>query len=373
MTTYKFQLFEKHKSTDINYFNHIFKPKLTFERLAETFEEEVHEEEVFKKETLFENIPLPGEKEDTTSVANELEEQRQIEGLYESAYNYLEGALNNLKNKRKFTIEKGLKIIGNIVKLKKNVDVLCGKAVRSKGTPDNIISHSVNVCIYAIMLGFGFNYSRKQLIELGMTALLHDIGMIFIPKKIVKSEGKLTANELKIIRKHPYYTYKTLQTLGEKYSWIAEIAYQVHERENGRGYPRDLKGDQIHDYAKIIGIADVYEAVTHTRPQRKGYMPHEAVKLILGTQKGNFSNVTKRMLLKKLSCFPLNSYVKLNSKVTGKVVKTNENSPLRPTLEILLDSRGRRLPKKKILSLEATPLVYIVETVDESDIKRKSA
>lgn len=131
----------------------------------------------------------------------------------------------------------------------------------------------------------GVNYSSKQLIELGITSILHDIGMVFIPQEIVEKNGKLTASELEKIRKHPYCTYKILQTLGEKYSWIAKVAYQEQEREDGRGYPRGLKGDEIHDYAKIIGVVDVYEALTHDRPQRMGYMPHEAVKLLLGTQK----------------------------------------------------------------------------------------
>ena len=78
----------------------------------------------------------------------------------------------------------------------------------------------------------GVNYSSKQLIELGITSILHDIGMVFIPQEIVEKNGKLTASELEKIRKHPYYTYKILQTLGEKYSWIAKVAYQEQERED---------------------------------------------------------------------------------------------------------------------------------------------
>lgn len=150
-----------------------------------------------------------------------------------------------------------------------------------------------------------------------------------------------------------------------------EVAYQEQEREGGQGYPRGLKGDEIHDYAKIIGIVDVYEALTHHRPQRKGYMPHEAVKLILGTQKDLFSNDVKRLLLTKLSCFPLGSYVKLNSKAICRVIETNEDSPLRPTVEILFDSRGRKLPKKKVTSLIEAPLLYITGTVYESDLPAK--
>jgi len=176
---------------------------------------------------------------------------------------------------------------------------------------------------------------------------------------------------LETIRKHPYYTYKILQTLGEKYSWIAKVAYQEQEREGGQGYPMGLKGDEIHDYAKIIGVVDVYEALTHHRPQRKGYMPHEAVKLILGTQKDLFSNKVKRLLLTKLSCFPLGSYVKLNSKAICRVVEINEDSPLRPTVEILSDSQGSKLLTRKVVNLADAPLLYVTGTVCESDLPHK--
>ena len=330
-----------------------------------------------KKEELFgkpdvksiESISLPSEDKLSAPSSEELEKQKRIENLYTSSYNFIEGVLNNLKRKQRFTIDKGLEIVREIVNTEKATSILYGKAVQGgKDIPDNLAAHSVNVCIYALMLGIGVNYSRKQLIELGITAILHDIGMVFIPQEIVEKNGKLTASEIEKIRKHPYYTYKILQTLGEKYSWIAKVAYQEQEREGGQGYPRGLKGDEIHDYAKIIGIVDVYEALTHHRPQRKGYMPHEAVKLILGTQKELFSNEVKRLLLTKLSCFPLGSYVKLNSKAICKVVEINEDSPLRPTVEILFDSQRRKLSRKKVINLADAPLLYITGTVYESDL-----
>ncbi len=332
---------------------------------------ESKKEELFRKHEVksLESISLPSEEELAAPSSEELEKQERIEGLYTSSYNFMEGVLSSLKRKQRFTIEKGLEIVSKIVNTEKAVSILYGKAVQSgKDIPDNLAAQSVNVCVYALMLGKGVNYSRKQLIELGITALLHDIGMIFIPQEIVEKNEKLTASEIEKIRKHPYYTYKILQTLGEKYSWIAKVAYQEQEREGGQGYPRGLKGDEIHDYAKIIGVVDVYEALTHHRPQRKGYMPHEAVKLILGTQKDLFSNEVKRLLLTKLSCFPMGSYVKLNSKAICKVIEINEDSPLRPTIEILFDSQRRKLSKKKVIDLADAPLLYVTGTVYESDL-----
>jgi hypothetical protein len=97
-------------------------------------------------------------------------------------------------------------------------------------------------------------------------------------------------------------------------------------------------------------------------------MPHDAVKLILGTQKKLYSNEVKRLLLTKLSCFPLGSYIKLNSNAMCKVVEVYEDSPLRPTVEILFDSQKRKLPNRKIIKLAEAPLLYITGTIYESDL-----
>jgi len=315
-----------------------------------------------------ENISLPSEEEPAAPSIDELEEQKRVEDLYASIYNFVEGIIDSLKRKKRFDIEKGLEIVKNIVHTEKAASILYGKAVQGNGIPDNLAAHSANVCIYSLMLGKGANYSHGQLIELGITALLHDVGMVFVPKEIVNKRGKLTTSEFKQIRKHPNYSYKILQTLGKKYLWIANVVSQEQERENGQGYPNGLKGDEIHDYAKIIGIVDVYEALTHHRPQRRGHMPHDAVKLILGTQKNFFSDEVKRLLLTKLSCFPLGSYVKLNSKAICKVIEVYEDSPLRPTVEILFDSQKRKLPNKKIIRLTEAPLLHITSTVYESDL-----
>ena len=155
-----------------------------------------------------ENISLPSEEELAAPSSDELEEQKRIEDLYTGIYNFVEGILDSLKRKKRFAIEKGFEIVKEIVHTENAANILYGKAVQGKGIPDNLAAHSANVCIYSLLLGKGANYSDGQMIELGMTALLHDLGMIFVPKGIVDKKGKLTTAELIQIRKHPYYTYK---------------------------------------------------------------------------------------------------------------------------------------------------------------------
>ena len=163
-----------------------------------------------------ENISLPSEEELTVLSKEGLEEQKRIEGLYATIYDFIEGVISSLKRKKRFTIEKGLEIVKDIVHTENATNILYGKAVQGKGIPDNLSAHSANVCIYSLILGKGVDYSQEKLIELGITALLHDIGMVFIPNEIVSKKGKLTTSELQQLRKHPYYTFKILQTLGER-------------------------------------------------------------------------------------------------------------------------------------------------------------
>ncbi|MBT5306010.1 MAG: HD domain-containing protein, partial [Candidatus Scalindua sp.] len=169
-----------------------------------------------------ENISLPSEEELTVLSKEGLEEQKRIEDLYASLYDFVEGIIKSIKRKKRFSIERGLEVIKEIVHTENATNILYGKAVQGKGIPDNLAAHSANVCIYSLILGKGVDYSQVKLIELGITALLHDIGMVFVPNGIVNKKGKLSASELQQLREHPSYTYKILQTLGEKYLWIAK-------------------------------------------------------------------------------------------------------------------------------------------------------
>ena len=152
--------------------------------------------------------------------------------------------------------------------------------------------------------------------------------------------------------------------LGEKYKWLAEVVSQEQEREGGQGYPRGLLGNEIHEYAKVIGMVDVYEALSHPRPQRKRFLPYEATKVIVNSSKNMFPQKLIRALLTKLSCFPTGSYVVLNSKAIGRVVETNEASPLRPIIEMLYDSMGKKLAEKRLSSCKirrcsTSPIQYL--------------
>ncbi len=222
--------------------------------------------------------------------------------------------------------------------------------------------HSTNIAIIAFKIGKGMNYKSDELNGLLLCAFLHDLGMIMVPEELRNKPGKLVPKEFEVIKNHPRETYNILKKLTDKGDKIAEIVYQEHEREDGSGYPKGLKGEEIHEYAKIIGLADVYGALIQPRPQRKRFLPFEAVKQIIAVLKESFPKDLLKAMINELSAFPLGIYVKLNTNEVGRVVAVNRLAPLRPTIEILIDSSGRRLKETRTIDMSQHQLVDIKET-----------
>ena len=319
---------------------------------------------------------FPGEVESLPTEAGMIvrEEERKekaVVDIYDELYEFFAEVLSAAKTDQKFSIDRGVELVAKVIDTPSAIESLYRKAIYRKEFKYDSRVHGINVAIFAIKIGEGLGYKRDQLVELGIAALIHDIGMCKIPDEVVNKEGILTNEEYALIKKHPQFGYEiVLNSLGEKYKWLAEVVSQEQEREGGQGYPRGLQGNEIHEYAKVIGIVDVYEALSHPRPQRKRFLPYEATKVIVNSSKNIFPQKLIKALLTKLSCFPISSYVVLNSKAIGRVVETNEAFPLRPVIEMLYDNTGKKLTEKKIVKLQDTPLLYITDSMFEEDLPR---
>jgi hypothetical protein len=183
-----------------------------------------------------------------------------------------------------FTIDQAFVLVSEVVDTPSATDVLYRRAIYTRESSDAdqgfsaaVVLHSVNVCIYAIKIGEGLKFDRDQLIDLGVSGLLHDLGMVKLPPDFF-TKGQLEPSDIERLHKHPIDGHGVLAQLGENYSWLADIALQEHERHDGSGYPNQLQVDQIHEYARIIGVADFYAGLTRSRHDRRGRLPFEAVK-----------------------------------------------------------------------------------------------
>ncbi|MDX2439202.1 MAG: HD domain-containing protein [Desulfobacterales bacterium] len=306
------------------------------------------------------------EKSKTSSNSNNRKD------LYDEACIYLNQVLNAVKNRQSFALDPGFQILDKIAEFDHRQDELFIMSIHLDDRLKFVVHHSVNVAIYALKMAEDLGFSKKHKLEVAMAALLHDVGMADIPDKITYKHEKLSQQEEKILRESPNHSCEILRSFGDGFGYLAESAAQVYERVDGTGYPMALKGEEIHEYAQIIGILDMYEALIHSRPYRERLTYFTAVKEIINTCKNQFQRKHLKSLLSIFTAFPIYSFVRLNSNAIGKVIETYPQQPMRPKLQIIFDSQRRKVLTKRIIVLPDNPLLNIVDSVSESEIQELS-
>lgn len=210
-------------------------------------------------------------------------------------------------------------------------------------TDDYIYNHSLNVSIYCLCIAVANGLNQRQAIEIGIGALLHDVGMLLVPRDIYLKKGKLDKDEWYEIMKHPVFGIHLLEKIDRLPESIVFMAYQCHERENGKGYPKQRGGRFINNYAKICAVADMYEAFSSNRPYREAAIPYKALEFVVrASQQGLISGEYTKALVQCLSLFPVGSIVELNNGSIGKVVKATPSSPAKPVVCLLFDENGKK-------------------------------
>lgn len=240
--------------------------------------------------------------------------------------------------------------------------------IQMKNTDDYLYSHSVNVSVLSLMMGITLGLSEERLQVLGLGAILHDIGLLKVPEVIRRKRDRLSDLELAEIYRHP--SHGTAMVIGKDTLHVdsVNIIYQHHERCDGTGYPEGIKRDDITPMARIVAIADCYEAMTHDRVYRKRLSEYEALKTLLPSSETAFDPVFMKLFLSFMPLFPIGSVVKLNNGQIGKVMSMGK-SVFRPVVQLVYDRDFKVLPESRIMDLSAPVnyLVYIedVITMDE--------
>lgn len=254
---------------------------------------------------------------------------------------------------------------------RKLIDGLYEYALSFPKKQEGMMEHTVGVTFASLRVGEGMGYDTKMLLQLGLAAFLENVGMYKIPESVLKKQGRLEDHELNLIKNHPRVSAQILSRIGERYEWLAGTALQVHERMDGSGYPEGLKGNEISEFASIIGLIDTYMALIKNRPYRDKLVETDAVRFIIKEAKGLFAAKVLKVFLDQISVFPVNTYVRLNNKSIGRVVSTDKSQPMRPTIELLFDGLGNRLDKRDIVRLSDDPMLYVVKTVSEAELPKK--
>jgi hypothetical protein len=233
-----------------------------------------------------------------------------------------------------------------------------------------LITNLVNVAILATKVGAGLGYHGKELERLTFAGLLHDIGLFAVPQSLITKSGRLTRDERTLIEQHPELGYQAIRKAGQNYDWLAQVVRQAHERWNGQGYPNKLKERQISEFAQIIGVVDVFDALVSPRGYRRRFFPHEAVRELIVAERATFPREVVKALVEQLSAYPLGTSVRLTTGEVGSVVRVNTRYPLRPI--VWVEGDAARGQEGMQLDLSLTPLVSIIETLEPPDVARIS-
>ncbi|MDR0997505.1 MAG: HD-GYP domain-containing protein [Treponema sp.] len=197
-----------------------------------------------------------------------------------------------------------------------------------------LVTHTVWSTIIAIIIGMYLKLPNHRLIELGVSALFHEIGMIKLPPEIYLSKRPLSPPERKAILTHTLLGYNMLKSFKFPIS-VCIGALEHHERENGLGYPRRLTPDKISLYAKIIAVACSYEALSSHRPHREAKDGYTGMLELLKNEGNQYDETVIRALVYSLSIYPIGLYVLLSNGKRGQVVDVNPEKPRFPVVQIL--------------------------------------
>lgn len=225
-----------------------------------------------------------------------------------------------------------------------------------------LYQHSLNVCVYTTLLGMAHGYSREELVTLGMGALLHDIGKVKIPIKVLQKDGPLTPAEYDEIKKHTVYGFEMLKDEPNMPLIVAHCAFQHHERLNGTGYPRGIQSCDIHEYAKWIGLVDSYDAMTTNRVYSQPMLPHMAMEQLYTGSDTLYEKYMLEQFRDRVAIYPIGISVRLHSGHYGVVVDLNSAYPHRPIVRLLYDEMGQEIaaPYEIDLSKNLTAIIVSV-------------
>mgnify|MGYP000973819811 CR=1 FL=1 len=262
----------------------------------------------------------------------------------------------------------------NMEQMKRQVQSIVDEICKKKDVMVNMIDmkvfddytyfHSVNVAVLSIVLGVAMDLERKDLNNLGFSALLHDIGKVFVRKDLLNKTEKLTFEEFEELKMHSKLGYGYIKS-GMGVSNIVHMGIlDHHEKYGGGGYPNNLNGDRISLFGRIIAVADVYDALTSDRPYRKAILPSNAVEYIMGSVVTRFDPEVVKVFVRKIAPYPIGTCVKLSNGSKGIVIDNYEEFPMRPRLRIY-EEKGKVLkePYELMLADKNRLNITVVEIV----------
>lgn len=275
----------------------------------------------------------------------------------------------NIKGKKAIDTERLTKITDRIIK-----DVLTRREHLVQLTDIRLhdtytFAHSVNVAVLSAMIGKSLRLSDEDMKILVMGGLLHDLGKLSVSPHILNKHGKLTTEEFAAIKAHPMDGSRRIREFRwmlPKASVLAAIAAQHHEHIDGSGYPKGLFGDQTHRFAKMVAIADVYDALTSERPYKKAYTPSIAYGVMMHSH-GHFETDLLEEFFDNVAIYPVGTVLRTFFGY-GVVTKCEFGHTRTPTICIFADKKKNLLDQPVTIDLKDESPHAIEKEISGNDL-----
>lgn len=287
--------------------------------------------------------------------------------IYEDARAYVDETLTAVRNEGDPDVDRGRLVAERI-----HTDLLLdnGLVNRSLEPHDvyDLASHSVNVAILGGKIAIGMISGVADAVDVVHAGLLHDIGMARLPEAMLRKQGTWTDREREILYQHPVLGAELVERCAPRNEWLKRAILQEHERARGQGYPYGLREADLDPIARILGVADVFEALSHPRTYRSPYTALEALERVVGMQDEYFSPQVVASLVNEISAFPLDSFVLLSSGEIARVVATDPSNMLRPRVELVWDREWNPVERPVTVDLAERPELTVARALLDAEL-----
>jgi len=233
----------------------------------------------------------------------------------------------------------------------------------------------VNTAILSASMAVEMKLPHHRVLHIVTGAVLHDIGMLKVPKEIVEKKGSLSPLELQKMQTHPLYAYKIVSQELMYPPEVGEIVIQHHERWDGEGYPQRISRAMINIGARIVSVADAFEAMVSKKSYRNSLIGYNALKNLIADNMRRFDPEVIKIFVQTMGIYPIGSIVFLNNGAMARVISTQSLAPIRPMVSILVDEHGKvfKPDEGAKIDLLCEKSLFIAKAVDEKEAAAKYA
>lgn len=279
-----------------------------------------------------------------------LEEHAAAKGIYREARKLTKSLLDDVRLGGAINTTQAKETVKDCVhSILRNPDALLWMS-KMRNEDEYTAEHCLNVCILAIAFGRHLGKSEAELEKLGLCGLLHDVGKMRIPPAVLNKVEPLTSKEFNMIKAHTVHGRNLLMSSPGIFNGVVDVAYSHHERIDGSGYPRKLKGSGISEFARIISIVDAYDAMTADRCYSRAIPTTDALKNIFKDRGTHFDERLALEFIKSVGLYPPGSIVELTNGLIGIVLETHQRFRHLPKVLIVRDLH-QPLEKERVVSL----------------------